>query len=223
MTRTKQGRRTRSHDHKVSARRRVNTCGVLGLAAGLATALFAPWQLAVLVGWDILTVTLLLWIWSEVGRCDANGTRELSIVEDNTRGDAVVIMVAASTFSLAGVAFGLVKAHQVQQPLEAILTVAAVLAVVHSWCVVHIMFTLHYAHLYYSEPAGGIDFPGDEVPDYRDFAYLAFTVGVAFALSDTPVSKRSIRRSLTSHALVSYLFGAVIIALAINVVAGFIR
>ena len=85
------------------------------------------------------------------------------------------------------------------------------------------MFALRYAHLYYNEPVGGIDFAGEESPDYRDFAYLSFTIGMTFQVSDTAVSARSIRRTITRHALLAYLFGTVIVAILINVTAGLIR
>jgi uncharacterized membrane protein len=132
-------------------------------------------------------------------------------------------MTTASVVSLAGMAMGLIKARQSTQPLEAVLTVVAVLTVALSWCVVHTMYTLRYAHLYYRDPVGGISFHTDQPPDYHDFAYLAFTVGMAFAVSDTDLTGRQIRRTCTRHALVSYLFGAVIVGLTINVMAGFVR
>jgi uncharacterized membrane protein len=104
-----------------------------------------------------------------------------------------------------------------------VLTVMAVLAVAVSWVVVHTMYALRYAHLYYREQPGGIDFHDDEAPDYRDFGYLAFTIGMSFAVSDPDINDRTIRRTVTEHALVSYVFGAIIVGLTINVMAGFIR
>jgi uncharacterized membrane protein len=87
---------------------------------------------------------------------------------------------------------------------------------------VHAVFTLRYAHLYYSE-GGGIDFNDDADPDYHDFAYLALTIGMTFQVSDTNLTTKAIRRTATRHALVSYLFGAIIIAMVINVVAGLLH
>jgi uncharacterized membrane protein len=85
------------------------------------------------------------------------------------------------------------------------------------------MFTLHYAHQYYREPVGGLEIPGDDAPDYRDFAYFSFAIGMSFATSDINISGRTIRRIALRHALVSYLFGAVIVGLVINVMAGLIQ
>ncbi|MDO8392419.1 MAG: DUF1345 domain-containing protein [Actinomycetota bacterium] len=207
----------------VSGRFRVNCCALLGAAVGAAVVPFVPWQLAVLIGWGVLCVALLTWVWVEIGPCDATHTERLSTIEDPTHSTSVVVMVTASVMSLVGVAEGLAKAREEDGGLQMALTVGAILAVVLSWLVVHSMFTLRYAHEYYITPVGGIAFPGGEAPDYLDFAYFAFTVGMAFAVSDAVVASRNIRRVTLRHALVSYLFGAVIVGLTINVMAGFIR
>ena len=208
---------------RYSARLRVNVCAVIGLAAGLVSAPFTPWQMSLLIGWIGLTGSLLGWIWSEIIGCDAVATQARSTAEDDSRVTAVVVMVTASVVSLVGVGFGLAKARNVDFPMEVALTIVAVLAVVLSWSVVHSMFALRYAHQYYIEPVGGIEFPGGTVPDYRDFAYFAFTIGMSFAVSDTNVTSQVVRRIALRHALVSYLFGTVIVGLTINVIAGFIQ
>ncbi len=91
-----------------------------------------------------------------------------------------------------------------------------------SWLAINVDFTLRYAHLFYSDPVGGVDFNGVDEPDYRDFAYLAFTIGMTYQVSDTNLLTSRFRRVLLLHALLSYLFGVVIIAAVINVSAGFI-
>ena len=98
-----------------------------------------------------------------------------------------------------------------------------IFAVVLSWLIVHAVFTLHYAHLYFAEPVGGVDFPETPHPDYRDFAYLAFTIGMTYQVSDTALQDGEFRRTVLRHALLSFLFGAVIVAMTINVLAGFVR
>ena len=185
---------TLNRDRLYSARLRVNVCALIGLAAGASAAPFAPWQLSLLVGWIGLTGSLLAWIWTEIIGCDATTTRARSTAEDDSRITAVAVMVTASVVSLVGVACGLAKARHVDFRMEVALTAVSVLAVVLSWSVVHSMFTLRYAHQYYSEPTGGIEFPGDTVPDYRDFAYFAFTIGMSFAVSDTNVTSQVVRR-----------------------------
>lgn len=206
----------------VSARMRVNLCAAAGLVAGGIVGFFVPWQLSVLIGWLVLSGTLLGWIWSEIGGCDAAATKALSTREDASHSMAVIVMVTASVVSLGGVAMGLAKSRHVSFPLEVALTVVSVLSVLSAWCVVHTMFTLRYAHEYYLEPPGGIEIPGDAAPAYRDFAYFAFTIGMSFATSDSDITLSRIRQIALRHALVSYLFGTVIVGLTINVMASFI-
>jgi uncharacterized membrane protein len=76
-----------------------------------------------------------------------------------------------------------------------------------------------YARLYYTPPSGGIDFADDD-PDFRDFAYTAFTIGMTYQVSDTTLRDRGIRRTVLGHAFISYVFGVVIVAAGVNVVAG---
>jgi len=96
----------------------------------------------------------------------------------------------------------------------------AVVSVALSWSVVQTVFISHYARLYYSHPPGGIDFNQEAPPRYSDFAYLAFTVGMTFQLSDTDLQTPALRAAALRQALLSYLLGAVILATTINLVAG---
>lgn len=91
-----------------------------------------------------------------------------------------------------------------------------------SWAVVHTTFVLRYTRLYYTGQDGGVDFNQPEPPAYLDFAYRAFTIGMTFQVSDTTIQAGAIRRTVLRHALLSYLFGTVIIATSINLVAGLI-
>jgi uncharacterized membrane protein len=207
----------------VSARKRVNLSLAVGVAVGLACAGFSPWEFTLTTGWSAMAVVLLTWTWRDVWSVDAEQTRQWAADEDNSHGAALVVMTSASSVSLVGMAFGLAKSHHVHQPWAALLTVSSVLNVVFAWLVVHTMYTLRYAHMYYREPEGGIDFHSGDAPDYHDFAYVAFTVGMSFAISDTDLLGPKFRRTVTRHALLSYLFGAIIIGATINVMAGFIH
>jgi uncharacterized membrane protein len=90
--------------------------------------------------------------------------------------------------------------------------------VIASWLVVHAVYTVRYAILYYSEPVGGIDFNDEAKPTFADFAYVAFTVAVTYGVTDTPLRKRPIRVAVLQHAMVSYLFGTVILAVTVQVI-----
>jgi uncharacterized membrane protein len=193
---------------------------------GVATVIapwYTPWQLAVLVVWDTTAAYWLVGVWRRIRSLDAEGTETLATREDPGRVSAHLLLIVASVTSLVGVGLALIEANRSTGWDRALLTIAAVVSVAASWVVVHTVFTLHYAREYYTSPRGGIDFKNDAPPDYQDFAYVAFTVGMTFQVSDTDVQDRTIRRRILRQALLAYLFGAVILAVTINVVAGLIR
>ena len=128
-------------------------------------------------------------------------------------------MLVACIASLVGVAFILMKASRAEGAGVAGMTGLGVLSVVLAWACVHLVYALRYADLYYSD-GDGIDFNESEDPNYRDFAYLAFTIGMTYQVSDTSLKTKAIRHTALRHALLSYLFGTAIIAVMINVVAG---
>ena len=165
---------------------------------------FAPWPLAMLCAWDTIAVVFLLRVWPRILRLDSDATRALATREDATRSSADLLLVTAAVVSLAGSGLNLaMKVDATSVTLQVLLTVGAVVTVALSWAVVHTVFTLRYAHLYYDEPVGGIDYSDDSDPDYVDFAYVAFTVGMTFQVSDTDIAKRPIRRAILRHALLS--------------------
>ena len=204
----------------VSARRRALGSATIGLVAGVALGFVTSWQLALMAGWDVTAVVLLVRVWTTVGRLDPEQTRHAATMEDNSRSSTALLLVGASTASLVGAGTGLLQAKHSAPPLDALLTASSILTVTLSWAVVHTMFALRYAHEYYSEPIGGFDFKmRDEQPDYRDFAYVAFTIGMAFQVSETDVTNRYVRRTVLRHSFIAYLFGAVILAVMVNVTA----
>lgn len=99
----------------------------------------------------------------------------------------------------------------------------SILAVICSWWLVHTVFTLRYAHMYYGDteaPAGGLDFPNEKEPDFLDFAYFSFIIGMTSQVSDVQITSRPIRRLALIHGLLSFVFNAVIVALSINTISG---
>lgn len=207
---------------RLTQRARLTTGAAIGIVGGGVIALLAPWQLAVLVGWDLAAIVIAGTVWMFLPRLDSVGTRAAAMREDLSSGTDDLIIVAASMISLVGVVLTLVAATKITGALNAVMTIVAVLTVAISWVTVHTLFTLRYARLYYIDPEGGVDFPGNDQPDYLDFVYLSFTVGMTFQVSDTDISSRPIRRSITRHALLGYVFGTVIIGVTINVVGGLI-
>ncbi len=143
--------------------------------------------------------------------------------EDDSRAAARAVVVTSSVMSLIAVGAALHRASTADVRLQATLTVASLISVVFSWLVVNTVFVLRYAHLYYGAPeAGGVEFPGVHPPCYRDFAYIGFTVGMTFQVSDTAITDPAIRSTVLRHALLSFLFSVAIIATTINVIAGLV-
>lgn len=117
----------------------------------------------------------------------------------------------------------MVKAANATGGTKAFYLAIGVLSVVLAWATIHSIFTLRYAATYYSKPGGGVDYNQKEDPRYSDFAYLAFTLGMTFQVSDTDLTTGTIRRLALRQALLSYLFGAVIVGLVINVVGSLLK
>ena len=176
------------------------------------------WAISVSAGWSAAAVMFLVAVWREVLNLSPSETRNAARVEDDSRAAADAVLLAASVASLLAVAFVLVGARNLTGFAKAGYVVLAVASVVVAWAAVHTVYALRYARLYYAEPIGGVDFHADDQPDYRDFAYLALTIGMTFQVSDTDLTVKPIRRLAIQHALLSYVFGAVIVALMINIV-----
>ena len=207
------------------AMRRTLIVGASGLIVAVVLLWFVPWGLAAVAGWDVAALAFLASVWPIIVRADSSHAAKLAKREDETRGSATVLLVAASVASLLGVGFAITLARGQSGPPQGLLISAAVLTVVLSWTVVNTVFTLRYADLHFGSEAG-IAFGnsnGQEGATYRDFAYVAFTIGMCYQVSDTTVRDRLIRRTVLSHALLSYLFGAVIVGGSVNLIAGLIR
>lgn len=202
------------------ASRRIAVACPVGLAAGVAASFVAPWQAAVLIGWDVTAAVIVVWILLTVVRSDARRTSELALAEDSSRAASDVLVLGASAASLGAVLLTLLKASNASGAAKAALAGLVLLSILVSWATVHLVFTLKYARLYYMT-SGGIDFhDGSADHSYGDFAYVAFTVGMTYQVSDTELTARPIRMTALRHALLSFVFGTAIIATTINLIAG---
>jgi uncharacterized membrane protein len=221
---------------------RLGVCIVLGVFTAIVVPSSLPWVFRVLAGWDVFALVFLLWVWRFAHGADAAETRRIATREDDGHTVSALLVLSGSVASLGGTAWAFVEAGEMREawarcvgvgahladcsPL--LLLVLAITTVVLSWLLLHTEYMLHYALLYYSKPEGGVNFPSDGPgrppdPDYRDFAYLAFTLGMTYQVSDTAITQPAFRRRLTGHALLSFLYGTVVVAFTINVVAGLLR
>lgn len=199
---------------------RLAAAAVAAAVAAVATGFSAPWQAALLVPWVAGASTWAGWTWVVVLRLDPVSASRLATSEEPNREQTYVLLLTAAVASLVAVVLGVTKAGHTTGGERVLLLSSSIAAIVVSWLVVHTVFTLRYAALYYLGPDGGIDFNEEIAPVYADFAYLAFTVGMTFQVSDTPITAQSIRHAALRHALLSYLFGTVIIAATVNLASG---
>jgi uncharacterized membrane protein len=191
-----------------------------GLAAGVASGLLFGWEYAATVGWAIACIVYIAWVWFAVLRLDGTGTKAHADREDPTSGISELLTLIASIGSIGAVVILIIAAKNAHGVEAVLVPIVALLSLALSWFLVHTLFTLRYARLYFDGTDGGIDFNQKDVPQYTDFAYLAFTLGMTYQVSDTDLQTRAIRALALRHALISYLFGAVILAATINLVAG---
>ncbi|MEO9095483.1 MAG: DUF1345 domain-containing protein [Microbacteriaceae bacterium] len=195
---------------------------IVGLIGAGITVASGAWAYAAIVGWAAAASTYIVWVWWIIGRMDSEATARHASFEDPSRATVELLLLLASVASLAAVTAVLVQAHSSQGTGRVLLAALAVLSVALSWGLVHTLFTLRYASLYYGgTSAGGVDFNQFEAPRYSDFAYLSFTIGMTFQVSDTNLQSSQVRTTALRHGLMSYLFGTVILATLINLVAGF--
>lgn len=193
----------------------------VGILVWLLTAKQFIWQTRLLLSLLAYGLIVLCLIWSIIGWADA---RQVARREDASRPVIFLFTVGGALASL----FAVVGMLSSLQGLSAAETTRHVLlsgvTVVSAWTLIHSVFTLHYAHLYYydaedTRQEGGLDFPGKQPPDYLDFAYFSFVVGMTCQVSDVAVTEQRLRRLTLLHGLLSFAFNTLIIAFSINTVS----
>jgi uncharacterized membrane protein len=190
-----------------------------GIAGGSIVGLLTRPEFGPLAAWDIVALSFLVATWRRVLKFDAELVERHATREDPSRFVSDIILLLASGASL--VAIGLLLVGPKTAGLSpAVYAGFSILSVIASWLLIHTVFTLRYAQLFYTKPIGGVDFGDTKSPRYADFAYLAFTVGMTYQVSDTILTKRKFRATALRQALLSFVFGTIIIAMTINLVAG---
>jgi len=208
------------------AMRRALTAFAAGLIVIVIFLPFVTWGLALVAGWDGAALTILLAIWPVIIRADSSLAPQLAARQDETEGAARALLVGASVASLLGAGYVLYLAGRENGAPRILLIGVAVLTVVLSWTVINTVYTLRYADQHFRSKPGGIEFGADDGrqhPGYRDFAYVAFTIGMCYQVSDTTLRDPLIRRTALAHAIMSYVFGVVIIAGSVNLISGLFR
>jgi uncharacterized membrane protein len=214
---------TRSERHGLAGRRAAATLGAALALLAVTLGTGVDWPVAVTASWGLGALLIVTAVWVRIGPMDPAGAMAHAQAEDFSRPVSDLVVLGASSASLIAIGFTLVRAGHDTGADKALLILLAIVVVALSWAAIHTIYTVRYGDLYYGSPIGGVDFNDDEPPDYHDFAYLAFTIGMTFQVSDTNLTAKRVRRTATRHALLSFVFGAVILALAINTVASLLQ
>ncbi|UKT63141.1 DUF1345 domain-containing protein [Pedobacter mucosus] len=196
----------------------------VGIVVYLGTLFFNLDSLTrIMLGWDCFCVSLIAMHWHMFFHTSASETHLKAKIQDETRSEIFAVVLVSTFAGLLAVILLLLN-----KDIKPLNLIVAILGMFLSWFLVHTTFTMRYAHLYYGDKesivdrdkGGGLDFPGDKEPDFIDFAYFSFVLGMTFQVSDVEISSREIRRLALLHSLISFVFNTVIVALTINALAG---
>ena len=204
----------------VRARPRLFVSALLGLAV-IAT-LPASWPVStrLLVGWDAGVALYLILVYALIARVDVASIRRRAAIQDEGQFTILVLTVAAALASLAAILIELkTPSGASREPIRLALAAGTIAL---SWAFVHTIFALHYAHEFHDERragSGGLSFPGDEKPDYWDFVYFSFVIGMTSQVSDVAITSKRIRRTVAAHGIVSFVFNVAVLALMVNIAA----
>ena len=196
----------------------------LGIAFYLVSFFFKISVLThIMFGWDIFCLILITLHWYMFFYTSAAETHLKAKMQDETRGEIFAIVLVSTFAGLLAVILLLIN-----KDIDPLDLVVAITGMFLSWFLVHTTFSMRYAHLYYGDDkkghsnkkGAGLEFPGDDEPDFIDFAYFSFVLGMTFQVSDVEISDRKIRRLSLLHSLIAFIFNTVIVALTINALAG---
>lgn len=171
-----------------------------------------------LIGWDVFVATYVVLVYIMMLRSTLATIRRIAALQDDGRFLIPLLTALGAFASLAAIVSVLGEAHHAPAKL---LFATATIAL--SWAAVHTGFALHYAHEFYrGKKPGGLQFPNgdnDEHPDYWDFVYFAFVIGMTAQVSDVGITDKAIRRTVTAHGIISFVFNTALLALMVNIAA----
>ena len=184
----------------------------------------------VLLTWSSFALSVIIQDWILILTCHPREIRKIAKLEDSSRTLIFIFVIGASLVSLVAVIFLLKSPKDATDAQITGHVLVSMAAVIISWWLVHTIFTMRYAHLYYDTtaddgsklPGGGLQFPDEPEPDYLDFVYFSFVLGTTFQVSDVEISSRRIRRLALVHGLIAFAYNTAILALTINVVSGLV-
>lgn len=196
---------------------------ITAILLGVVLWFVVPGRVAtrLLVSWDCATGLYLIMAMAMMGRSNIERIRVRATLQDEGQAVILGLVTITALISLAGVVAELsfAKSYPGHDGWRHVLLAA--LTVLLSWTFLHTMFAVHYAHEYYAESREGLDFPGDEPPDYWDFVYYSFIIGTACATADVDITNKRMRNLTTLHCIIAFFFNTTILALMVNIGADF--
>jgi uncharacterized membrane protein len=209
--------------NRISAGKKLLASLAIGTITGISIPINGGWQLSLILGWDVTAFCLIVLNWASFFIINETEIPVLANQQDESRLVSFVFIIVAAVLSLLGITFMLGDEGVTERPKWEIAFTLVSVSV--SWVLIHTLFTLRYAHLYYirlkEQPEQKVlGFPNETHPNYIDFAYFAFIIGMTFQVSDVEVKSKRLRRIVLIHGLVSFVFNTFIVALLINIIAG---
>jgi len=208
----------------VRARPRLAICVLVAIGVALALSGISVLAERLLIAWDVGIALYLVAAYQLIATGNEHRMRRSAALEDEGRFGVLILTVTAALASLGAIVILLTGAHVgLRTPHTLAL---AIITILLSWAFIHTIFALHYAHEYYGErggKSGGLNFPNEDKPDYWDFVYFSFVIGMTSQVSDVAVAARGIRRTVAAHGIVSFLFNAALLALLVNIAASAIQ
>lgn len=207
---------------------------LIAAAVGIAICLALPasFQTAgrILVGWDVGLAIYLIRTYAMMWRAEVEHIRRRAAEEDEGAGAILLLSIAAAAASFVAIAFALGGIKSGQAPVMpggiAAHVALAVDTILMSWAFVHTIFTFHYAHEFYATRhdgiIGGLEFPHDDKPDYRDFLYFSLVIGMTSQTSDVNICSKVLRRMAAIHGVISFFFNLTVLALTVNMLSNLI-
>lgn len=215
---------------RLDAQYRLFTAIILALGALFITRNKLSTPAEILVTWIVFALVIIILDWIIILKAHPREIKKIASLQDSSRTMIFLFVIVAAVISLGAILYLLKTSKGQSETIVNEHIFLALASVIVSWWLVHTLFTLRYAHMYYDtdtddgkpRPYGGLDFPEEKEPDYLDFVYFSFVIGMTFQVSDVEISARDIRRLAWMHGLISFAFNTAIVALSINIISSLI-
>jgi uncharacterized membrane protein len=223
--RTPRGNALSSRITRLAARERLAAALAIGVVAYFAVPDSVSWHTRLVASWDVGTLVYLALAWTNIGLADAESTRAHALAQDTSGYVIFLFVLGAACASIVAIGFVVATIKGLAFWPKAWHLTLTIAALISSWLLIQTVFAFHYARAYYRDerqhPArfGGLAFPGDGDPDYMDFAYYSFVVGMTSQVSDVQAISPVMRRLTLVHGVLAFIFNIAVLALSINTIA----